>query len=200
MVGQVLADAIADAHTAALEFDHANGNPIHIEHDVRTTLLLSIEGDFLGDREIIGFWVVPINQGDRGCGLIGGSLYLHPVAKQGIDATVGFIEAHLADIGCAAELIESTADLRFAVAAALQGGAEDGLFDVAVASALLPVAQVAVAQLVLKQAQHPLLGGALEAEAAHGVSCWVEGITTQRPALVGPSWRTRPSARNFLRW
>ncbi len=69
-----------------------------------------------------------------------------------------------------------------------------------VARAVFPVAQVAIAQLLLKQALHPLQGGALKAEAAHEVSSWVGGITTQRLALLGPSWRTRPSARNVLRW
>ena len=170
LVGKILADAIADADAAALELDHPNGNAIDVEHKIRTTLAWPLEGDFLGNGEVIGFRMLPIDQGNGGGGLIGGGFHLHAVDQQRIHTPIGFIEPHLAHIGGGLQLIEGATDFGGAIAAALQAGAEDFRFDVAVASPVLPIAEVAIAERLLKQAQHAILGGALEAEAAHG--CW----------------------------
>ena len=98
LIGQVLADAITNAHAAALEFDNADRDAVHIQRQTGPPLLIPFEGDLLSYGEVVGFWIVSVDECHGAGGLIGGGLHLHAVAQQGVDTAIGFIEAGLADI------------------------------------------------------------------------------------------------------
>ena len=170
LIRKILADAIANAHTAALELDHADGNAIDIDNEVWTPLLWPFESYFLGYGKIIGLWVMPIDQGDRCGGLIGGSFDLNSVAQQRVDLPIGFIEALLAYIRRPSELIQGATDLSSAVATSLENAGENLLLDIAVTPAVFPVTEISVAELFIEKLDHPLLGGALKTQPAHGTA------------------------------
>ena len=44
LVGQVLADAVTDGHAAVLQLQHADGDAVDIEHDIRPTLVVRRAG------------------------------------------------------------------------------------------------------------------------------------------------------------
>ena len=63
--------------------------------------------------------------------------------------------------GLGTQPLQRGADVRGAVAVAGQEGRQQPFLDAVVARAVRPVIQVAVAQLVRQQLDHPILGGAL---------------------------------------
>jgi len=46
-----LADAVADADAAFLEFDHADGDAVDVQHKIGTALEVAFEGDFFRNGE-----------------------------------------------------------------------------------------------------------------------------------------------------
>ena len=53
LVGKALADAVADGDAAVLQFEHADGDAVDVEHEVRPPLVVAVQGDFLGDGEVV---------------------------------------------------------------------------------------------------------------------------------------------------
>ncbi|MNR10061.1 hypothetical protein D3C85_1262920 [compost metagenome] len=101
LVIQVLPDALVHSHLGALEFQHAEGNAIHIEHDIRALGIglgiSTLDGDFLGNGEVVVLRMLPVDQPD-GLGVFPNfRLDLHPVAQQLVHRLVTIIQA-LADI------------------------------------------------------------------------------------------------------
>ena len=199
LVRAVLADALTDGDAAALEFQHANRQAIDIEHQIRPPLQGAAQGDFLGDGEVIGLGVGPIDQVDGGGGLIHGGLDLHAIAQQAEDPLVGFVETALAGICGLSQLVEGTADLRCAVALGLQMLREDGRIDKAVVSPFGAVAPIVIAQLCGEEFDHPVLGGPLKAETAHGCGpagpIGLAAAVAEAGGASAPCKTTRPSCQ-----
>lgn len=96
-------------------------------------------------------------------------LDLHPVAQQTVDLAVGIVQRlAAAKRRSFAQLKQHLADNLVAVALALKPIGQQHLLDVAVALAVLPIAEVGVAQRVLEEADDALMGEAFPlANATH---------------------------------
>ena len=86
-------------------------------------------------------------------------LHRHAVAQQVVDGLVVAVEAAAVVVRLGAQLVEGAADLRRGVAAPGQVGREQPFLDVAVAVAVGPIAEVAVAQLIAEQSDDTVLRG-----------------------------------------
>ena len=105
--------------------------------------------------------IVPVDEVDGLGDLARLDLHRHAVAQQAVDGLVVAVERAVVVVRLGAQLVQRDADLRRGVAALGQPGREQLLFDVAVAVAVGPVAEVAVAQLVAEQGDDAVLRGAL---------------------------------------
>lgn len=132
----------------------------------------ALECDFLGDGKIVVFGVLPVDQPDRLVLLTGPGLDLYPVAQQAVYLAVGIIQtAAFAQCRCLVERTPCPPDQRLLNAAPFQPPAQQGFLDIAVALAVVPVAQIPVAEPVPEQAHHPLLGHPFDlADGAHKFS------------------------------
>ena len=110
----------------------------------------------------------PVDQVHGLCDLACLGLHRHAIAQQLVHGLVVAVQAAVGVIGLGAQLVQRRADLCRAVASARQILGQQALFDVTVASAVGPVAQVAVPQFVTKQLDHAVLRDALRfANIAH---------------------------------
>ena len=166
LVRKILADAVADANPAVLQLDYADGDAIDVEHQIGPPLQIALmqvalERHLFGDGEVVLLRLLPIHE-LHGLGGLGGiGLYRHAVAQQLVDGLVVGIEIAAVVVGLGAQLVESRADLRRGISAPRQPRRQNPRLDVAVAVAVAPVAQVAIAQLIHKELDHALLRGAL---------------------------------------
>ena len=160
LVREALADAVADGNAAVLQFDHADGDAIEIEHEVRPPLVLASQRDLFGNREIVLCWLVPIHEVDCFRGLPRFDFHVHAVAQQAIHRLVVVIQAAVGIAGFRGQPVECPADLRRAVAALGQVGRQQPDFDVAVVRPVRPIAEVAIAEFIAEQGNHPFLRGA----------------------------------------
>ena len=168
LVRDQLPDPVADAHRAALQLDHRDGEPVDVEHEVRPPLVLSPERHLLGEGEVVRLGIVPVDQPDLVGVLRGGRLHVHPVAQQAVDGLVVVVEAAGGVVGLAAESIEHAADLRGRVAPLLEPRPQKALFDLPVLP-IGPVPEEPVAQPVPEERDDPLLGDPLGlADRVHG--------------------------------
>lgn len=102
-------------------------------------------------------------------GLAGPDLDRHAVAQQLVHRLVVAVQVAAVLVGLAVQGAERAANLPRVITTVHQKSREQAVFDIAVACALGPVAQVAVAQLILKQDDHAVLRGPLGlADGAHG--------------------------------
>ena len=111
LIGKALADAVADADAAVLQFDYADGDAVDIEHQIGPPLMIALERHLLGDGEVVLLRLLPVDQLDGLCGLAGIGLYLHAIAQQSVDGLVIGIEIAAIVVGLSAQLVESRADL-----------------------------------------------------------------------------------------
>ena len=112
--------------------------------------------------------LVPVDQVDGLGDLARLDLHRHAVAQQAVDGLVVAVERAVVVVRLGAQLVQRDADLRRGVAAPGQPGGEQPFLDVAVAVAVGPVAEVAVAQLVAEQGDDAVLRGAFGlADGAH---------------------------------
>ena len=94
------------------------------------------------------------------CGVLAHvGLHLHAIAQQVIDGAVAVVEA-LAGVACRlVQIMQRPGDQRLVVTLLLaEKRSQQCLFDVAVAFAVGPVAEVVVAERVAEQLHHALLG------------------------------------------
>ena len=187
LIREVLTDAIADAHAAVLQLQNGDSDAIHIQHDVGPPLLVPLERHLLGNSEIVLLRLLPVDEVDGFRHLARLGLHGHAVAQQVVDSVVVAVKPAAVVIRFGAESVESRADLRRRVTALVQPCREQALFDVAVAVAVSPVADIAVVQLVAEQGDHPILGGAF------GLAHACHFSTSQWPPLRGPTRRSHPS-------
>ena len=64
LVRQALPDAIADGDAAVLQLQHADGDAVDVEHEVRASLVVAGERHFLGDGEVVLLWFCPVDEVD----------------------------------------------------------------------------------------------------------------------------------------
>ena len=161
LVRQALPDAIANADPAVFEFQHANGDAIDVQHQVGPPLLFAFESDFFGNGKVVVGGLFPVDEVNRFRRLARLSLHRYPVAQQLVHGLVVAVQAAFGVVGFRAQLVQCRADLRRGVARAGQVLGQQALFDIAVVSAVGPVAQVAVTQLIAEQFDHAVLRGTL---------------------------------------
>ena len=161
LVRQALPNAIANADPAVFEFQNANGDAVHVQHQIRPPLLFAFEGDFFDNRKVVVGGLFPVNQVHCFRGLARLSLHRHAVAQQLVHGLVVAVQAAFGVVGFRAQLMQRRADLRRGVACAGQVLGQQALFNIAVARAVGPVAQVAVPQLVAEKFDHAVLRGTL---------------------------------------
>ena len=147
LVGKVLADAVADGDAAVLQFQHADGDAVDVEHEVGPPLVVAVQGDFLGNGEVVLLRLLPVDEVDGLRDLARLDLHGHAVAQQAVNGLVVAVEAAAVVVRLGAQYVERPADLRRAVAALGQVGGEQAFFDVAVAVAVGPVAEVAIVEV-----------------------------------------------------
>ncbi len=54
LVGEALADAFADGDAAVFEFEDGDRDAVDVEDDVGAFFFFALDGDFLGDGEVVG--------------------------------------------------------------------------------------------------------------------------------------------------
>ena len=142
LIGEILTDTVADAHAAVLQLQNADGDAIHIQHDVRPPLMVPLERHLLGNGEIVLLGLPPVDEVDGFRHLARLGLYGYAVAQQVVDSPVVTVERAAVVVGFGAEFVESRVDLRWRVTALGQPCREQVLLDIAVVAAVSPVAQI----------------------------------------------------------
>ena len=171
LVRQILTNAVADGRAAVFQFDHADGDAVDVQHQIGPPLVAVqsvAQGDFLGNRKIVAPRLRPIDQLDGFSDFARLHLHRHAVAQQAVDRLIVVVEAAVGVVRFGAQQMQGTADLLRRIARFGQVNSERIFFDVAVAVALGPIAERAVAQLVAEQREDTVLGGAFRlADAVH---------------------------------
>src|SRR5690606_24545012 len=120
--------------------------------------VLASDGDFLDDDEVVGLGVLPVDQPGGFRLLTHARTDLHAVAQQPVDVAVGLVQVVAStDRGSSTKLIEGAIDEVVVVATSAQVLRKQFGLDVRVALAVLPVAEVFVAELIAKQRNHAVL-------------------------------------------
>ena len=163
LVAECLPDAFGDTDIRALQLDDGEGDAVDVEHHVGPLGVLAEHRDFLGDDEVIGVRIAPVDQPDRHRWVADARLHLDAVAQQFVDLAVRLVQAVAgADSGSFLELVDGAGDQGVGVAARFEVLGEQRLFDVRVALAVLPVAAVLVAELLGEQLDDTVLRLALD--------------------------------------
>ncbi|MDT4864970.1 hypothetical protein FQZ97_997480 [compost metagenome] len=116
------------------------------------------DGDFLGNGEVVAFGLFPVDQPD-GLGVFADlRLHLHPIAQQLVHRLVTVIQALAGIVGSLVQLEDGPTGQISLDALLCQPTAQQLRLDIGVVRALGPVAEVLIAQLLLKQLGHALLG------------------------------------------
>ena len=78
---------------AVLQLQHADGDAVHIEHEVGPPLVVALERHLLGDGEVVLLRLVPVDEVDGLRDLARLDLHRHAVAQQAVDGLVVAVEA-----------------------------------------------------------------------------------------------------------
>ena len=155
LVVEILADALGHRDGGALQLQHAERDAVDVEHDVRALRVGpgvgAGDGHLLGDGEVVLLRVLPVDQPDGLRVLADVGLHLHAVAQQVVDGPVAVVEALARVARFSLEQVQRPVDQVLVVALLLEKGAQQVRLDVAVAVALVPVAEVVVAQRVAER-------------------------------------------------
>ena len=125
-----------------------DGEAVEIEHDVRPALVAAFQRHLLGQREVVLLRVLPVDQVHRLVRLARGDLHRHAVAQELVGAKVRLVERDARRIGGGLQLLQGGGDVGSGVAAGCQVVAQERRLDGAVVLALVPFAEVAVAEVV----------------------------------------------------
>jgi hypothetical protein len=159
-VREALPDAVADAPTAVLQLQHADGDAMHRQHEVRPPLLVALEHHLLDDGAVVLRRPLPVEPVDALRHLARLDLHGTARAQQGVDGLVVAGARATVVVRLGVEPVERDADLCRRIAAPGQPCREQTLLAVAVAPAVRPIAAVAVTQRVAEAGDDTLLGGA----------------------------------------
>ena len=117
LVADQLLYAVANIDRATFEFDQDDCNPIQVDNEIRAAFVSTFEGDFFGNREVVGFGVFPVDEVDGFVGFVQGDLDLGAVAQECVGAEVGLVEGDTCGVGGGFEFLEGGGDLGGGVAA-----------------------------------------------------------------------------------
>ena len=106
LVGKALADAVADGDAAVLQFQHADGDAVDIQHEVGPPLVVAVQRDFLGDGEVVLLRLVPVDEVDGFRDLARLDLHRHAVAQQAVDGLVVPVEAAVVVVRLGAQHVD----------------------------------------------------------------------------------------------
>jgi len=159
LIVEVLSDAFADGYSRALQLQHRDGDAVQVEDEVGPLGVLAQDRHFFRDGEVVLLRVRPIDE-PHCFGLRSGSRRdFHSVAEAAVHFPVRVVERLASSGGGGLPEVEqrSLDDLGLYLTTR-EPPAKGALFDIAVAVALLPVAQDFVAQGVLEELDYSTLG------------------------------------------
>ncbi|MNJ32554.1 hypothetical protein D3C77_272210 [compost metagenome] len=86
LVVQALSDTLVHRHLGSLQLQHAQGNTVYIEYDIRAFAIClgirALDGNFLGNGEVVFVGLFPVDQPDGLCVFAHLWFEFHPVAQQ----------------------------------------------------------------------------------------------------------------------
>ncbi len=106
LVGEALPDAVADGDAAVLQLQHADGDAVHVQHEVGPPLVVALERHLLGDGEVVLLRLVPVDEVDGFRDLARLDLHRHAVAQQAVDGLVVAVERAAVVVRLGAQLVE----------------------------------------------------------------------------------------------
>ena len=142
---------------ASFQLQHADGDAVDVEHDVGPPLLVAFEGYLLGDGEVVFLRLLPVDEVDGLRDLSRLDLYRDAVAQQTVNGLVVAVEIAAVFVRLGAQLVERHADLLTGIAVSGKVVRQQTFLDVAVAVAVCPVAEIAIAQLIAEQGDDAVL-------------------------------------------
>ena len=92
---------------AVLQFQHADGDAVDVEHEVGPPLEVALERHFLGNGKVVLLRLAPVNQVNGFGRLAGLGLHRHAVAEQVVDGLVVAVERAVVVIGLGAQLVQA---------------------------------------------------------------------------------------------
>ena len=104
---RLLPDAVADGDAAVLQLQHADGDAVHVEHEVRPPLVVALERHLLGDGEVVLLRLVPVDEVDGLRDLARLDLHRHAVAQQVVDGLVVAVERAAVVVRLGAQLVQA---------------------------------------------------------------------------------------------
>ena len=116
LVADQLLNTVADVDGAAFEFDDDDRNTVEVNYEIGAAFVSAFEGDFFGDREVVGFGVFPVDEVDGFVRFSLGDLDLDAVAQESIGAEVGLVESDACGVGGGFEFLEGGGDVGGGVA------------------------------------------------------------------------------------
>ena len=140
LVRQALANALANAPAAVLQLQYPNGDAIDIQHQVRPAFMAAFESDLFSNGEVVGLWLVPVDQWHRLGHLAHCYFDGHTVAEQFVYRLVVGHQAAVGVVGLAVQGLQHAAGLGGVVAAGLQEACKQSVFNIAIACTDCPVA------------------------------------------------------------
>lgn len=168
LIIETLTNAVTDRDAAIFEFEDGDRDAVDVENEVRAFGLFTFYGDFFGDREVVAVGVFPVDEVQGLGGFAGIGFDGDAVAKKFVDGLIVVVEAAVGVVGFGAEFVEGLGDLGGAVGLGEVGG-EVGFFEVAVVGAILPIAEVGIAEFAFEEFDDAVLGGAFGlSNGAHG--------------------------------
>ena len=168
LIVEALANAVTDRDAAIFEFEEGDRDAVDVENEVGAFGLFAFYSDFFGDGEVVAIGHFPVDE-VQGLGRFAGIGFDgDAVAKKFVDGLVVVVEAAVGVVGFGAEFVEGLGNLGGAVGLGEVGG-EVGFFEVAVVGAILPVAEVGIAEFAFEEFDDAVLGGAFGlSDVAHG--------------------------------
>jgi len=184
LVGQQLADTIANADPTVLQLDDRDGDAIDVQHQIRPSLKAASERDLLGDGEIIGFGIGPVDQVHRFMVASHLRLYRYAIAEQLIDGLIVFVQGAAGVVRFGVQLVQRHADLCWGAAAPGQPVAQQAVLDLAIVVAVTPVAEPVILQLVPEQRHYAVLGDPFRlADVIHSLPLYSSWIPRRQPPV-----------------
>ena len=143
----------------ALKFQHAQRNTVDVEHEVRTLGVRPGDGHLLGQGEVVGTGILPVDQPD-GLGLLADlRLNLHAVTQEAVKLPVGIVEGRTpTERRGLVHSVQNLGDDRRLVPLSLEPGGNQFPLDVAVADPLVPVPEINVTERVGEEINDTSLG------------------------------------------
>ena len=146
LVGDELAHAVGHFHGAAFQFDHADGDAVQVEDQVRPALIAAAQVTSSAKAKSFFSGMLPIDEMHCVVRLPGGDLHLHAVAQKLIRAQIGLIEGDAGRVG-GGQLLQGGGIWAWS-SRAISGLSRSSSLDAAVVLAFVPVAEIAVAEAI----------------------------------------------------